>query len=94
MANQAAEVSPWPAWRYGPGEQSAVFEKAEDVPEGWEDAPQKVGADNSPPPEQKAPLKRAEIVAALKAREIAFESNEKTKALYDKLIEAIERNEA
>lgn len=25
----------WPSWRYGPGGQSAVFEKAEDVPVGW-----------------------------------------------------------
>lgn len=92
----AKEVSPWPAWRYGPGEQSAIFDKAEDVPPGWEDAPQKVGADNSPPPEQKPalPLKRDEIIAALKEREIEFKSNAGTKALYDKLIEAIERNEA
>ncbi len=29
----------WPAWRHGPDGSSKVFDKAEDVPEGWTEAP-------------------------------------------------------
>ena len=32
----------WPAWFYGPGKQAAIFERPEDVPAGWRDAPGKV----------------------------------------------------
>lgn len=32
----------WPAWRYGPGGQAQIFHSPEEVPEGWEDHPQKV----------------------------------------------------
>lgn len=34
----------WPAFRYGPGGQSAKFLKIEDVPEGWVDSPTKAAA--------------------------------------------------
>lgn len=44
----------WPKCRYGPGGQSAIFERPEDVPEGWEDHPNKVKEDE---PEPKAPPK-------------------------------------
>lgn len=43
-----AEVEPlhtsrdWPSWRYGPGEQSAIFNSPEEVPEGWEPHPSMV----------------------------------------------------
>lgn len=29
----------WPAWFYGPDGESAVFDRAEDVPDGWTDNP-------------------------------------------------------
>lgn len=29
----------WPAWYFGPGGQSAIFQRAEEVPEGWQDSP-------------------------------------------------------
>lgn len=32
----------FPSWRFGPGGKSAVFDRAEDVPEGWADHPAKV----------------------------------------------------
>lgn len=32
----------WPSWRYGPNGESAVFESARDVPEGWRDEPSAV----------------------------------------------------
>ncbi len=36
MARKKIERGPiWPAWFYGPNEQSSIFDKAEDVPEGW-----------------------------------------------------------
>lgn len=30
----------WPAWRFGPDGQKAMFEKPEDVPMGWTSRPQ------------------------------------------------------
>lgn len=33
----------WPAWFFGPGGASAVFEGPLEVPEGWHDDPNKVG---------------------------------------------------
>jgi hypothetical protein len=35
----------WPAWYYGPGGAAAIFERADDIPEGWADAPGKAVAD-------------------------------------------------
>lgn len=32
----------FPRWAYGPGGQAQIFERAEDIPEGWEDHPSKV----------------------------------------------------
>lgn len=32
----------WPAWYFGPNNQSGVFDRAEDVPEGWVDHPSKL----------------------------------------------------
>lgn len=29
----------WPAWKFGPNGESAVFNSADKVPEGWGDAP-------------------------------------------------------
>jgi hypothetical protein len=44
----------WPSWRYGPGGQSAIFQKEEDVPEGWtkkpDDAPEVFIERVAPPP--------------------------------------------
>lgn len=34
----------WPSVRYGPDGASAVFQSADDVPDGWEDHPAKVKA--------------------------------------------------
>lgn len=34
----------WPSFRYGPNGESKVFQRAEDVPEGWQDSPNFVTA--------------------------------------------------
>lgn len=39
----------WPSWRYGPGGQSAIFQKAEDVPEGWVSHPSEVEETDAKP---------------------------------------------
>jgi hypothetical protein len=36
-------IDKFPGWRYGPNGQSAIFESEDDVPNGWEDHPSKVG---------------------------------------------------
>lgn len=33
----------WPAWYYGPNGTGQIFDRAEDVPAGWQDHPSKVG---------------------------------------------------
>lgn len=37
----------WPSWRYGPDGQSQVFQSEDEVPDGWEDHPSKVGKESS-----------------------------------------------
>lgn len=37
------EYQAWPAWRYGPKGESAIFESEKDVPKGWSDQPKKGG---------------------------------------------------
>lgn len=32
-------MSDWPAWFYGPGGEARIFQRREDVPDGWGDAP-------------------------------------------------------
>lgn len=43
----------WPSWRYGPGGQAAIFQKAEDVPWDWTkkpgDAPEVPRVNVAPP---------------------------------------------
>lgn len=41
----------WPAWYFGPGEQSKIFNAAEEVPPGWFDHPSKVRAADAAAPE-------------------------------------------
>jgi len=43
------KVAEWPAWRYGPDGESAIFDCAEDVPADWYSTPQM--AFNPPEPE-------------------------------------------
>lgn len=44
MSDQVNEVvdKEFPRWYYGPDGQSKIFERGEEVPEGWEDHPSKV----------------------------------------------------
>lgn len=50
----------WPAWRYGPNEQAAIFQTEADVPKGWADHPSK--AFTPAPVEQKpAPVEPAVV---------------------------------
>lgn len=52
----------WPAWRFGPDGESQLFEKAEDVPEGWTPKPPSVIYEA---PEQ-APVDKEKIIDQLK----------------------------
>lgn len=47
----AYEYVPWPAWRYGPNGERAIFQRAEDVPAGWEDTPAKFASPQVAPPD-------------------------------------------
>lgn len=52
MANN--DFPSWPAWRYGPNEASQIFDREEDVPEGWVDHPRKL-EEAAPKKESKKP---------------------------------------
>lgn len=45
-----AEKKSWPAWRYGPNGQADIFQSPEEVPDGWQNHPDKVagGAGENP----------------------------------------------
>jgi hypothetical protein len=78
-----ARFPSWPAFRYGPNGEAQIFQRPEDVPEGWKDSP---GAHFEPPPAVKpAPMTREEVVAALKARGVEFKRNAPTSVLCDQL---------
>lgn len=47
----------WPAWRYGPNGECAVFATADDVPPGWVDHPGKVSGDDHEKPRRGRPRK-------------------------------------
>lgn len=49
----------WPAWRYGPKGEAAVFESEADVPKGWHDHPSKHAEKAPKAPEAKAEEKPA-----------------------------------
>jgi hypothetical protein len=58
----------WPGWYYGPDNASAIFESADEVPEGWEDHPSKVkAAPREPEPKAGAKPKPANPLTALRA---------------------------
>jgi len=43
-AATAYQHNAWPSFRYGPNGERAVFQRPEDVPEGWQDSPNFVAA--------------------------------------------------
>jgi hypothetical protein len=65
-AQPVLNVLTWPSWRYGPEGQSAIFQCAEDVPEGWTRKP-----DEQPEPfvprRRPVVLNRDELIAELQA---------------------------
>lgn len=69
-------IASWPAWYYGPDGQSQIFQSEEEIPDGWEDHPKKVGdvrQRREPVPPQESPYKDktdAEVIAELKLRDI------------------------
>lgn len=71
----------WPAWFYPPETDPAdpaahgrIFQRAEDVPEGWAHHWEQHGANlnREPPPPTEITLTRSELRAALAKRDIAF----------------------
>lgn len=48
----------WPSFRYYPGGVAQVFQRPEDVPEGWQDTPEKAKAYVAPPVPEPVSLKK------------------------------------
>jgi hypothetical protein len=58
----------WPSWRYGPDGQAEIFERVEDVPEGWLDHPSK-----HQPADDPNTASREEVINTLRARGVDFD---------------------
>lgn len=93
----------WPAWYYGPNGEAEIFQKAEDVPKGWQDHPGKHKARKEKADDKRdddddddkagtGGLTREQIVADLERRKVFFKANASTKTLYRLLMEAIEKD--
>jgi hypothetical protein len=62
MAPRARHVrAEWPAWRFGPDGDKALFEKPEDVPDGWTKKPGQIFE----APEAKPDLCKETMIARL-----------------------------
>jgi hypothetical protein len=74
----------FPTWRYGPDGQSAVFQSAEDIPEGWEDHPSKIKGASDPSEVGPAPRRpgKAEIMKDLKRGGVPFNPMSPTSELF------------
>jgi hypothetical protein len=73
----------WPAWWYGPNGEAQVFQRPEDVPDGWKTSP---SAHFEPPPAPTPPpMTRKAVIAALTLRGVAFQRNAPTSVLYELL---------
>lgn len=90
----------WPAWYYGPNGESQMFEKAEDVPKGWQDDPNKFKAraktegDDGEDGEdgETGGLTREQILADLDRRKVGYKASDSTPSLYRKLMKAAEKD--
>jgi len=87
----------WPSWRYGPNGEAEIFEKAEDVPKGWQDHPSKFKRREKGEVEKEddgdadlGGLTREQIIGDLQRRNVSFKETETDRALYRKLLKAIE----
>jgi len=83
-------IQRFPGWRWGPGHPDGhIFESEEDVPKGYVDDPNLLAKSKqaSAAPHED-PAKRAEIIAALKAKDIKFFAGAKTEKLAELLANA------
>ena len=65
-APSRARSKDWPAWRFGPDGQSAIFNEESEVPYGWMKSPGEVFV----PPPLPPVLNQEELEAALRAKGI------------------------
>ena len=96
----------WPAWWFGPNGEQLPFEKAEDVPQGWQDHPSKFqkrfnseekreqegdeSGEGDNGDEVPKDLTREKIIADLERRKVPFKKSASDKALYRLLLAAVE----
>lgn len=94
-----AEHPHWPSWWYPPETDPAdpavlgqIFQRAEDVPEGWSCNWLDHGAnlDRAPPPPPEPGMTRSELKAELAKRDIAFLPTSAKAELQRQLDEALE----
>jgi hypothetical protein len=68
----------WPSWRYGPDGQEAIFQSEDEVPEGWEDHPSKIGKsaksvdDDDKTADGYEEFSEADLITELKGRKAEF----------------------
>lgn len=62
MRRRRRNMIEWPAWRFSPDGESQLFEKAEDVPEGWTSKPPSVIYEA---PAQSAKINKEDVIKQL-----------------------------
>jgi len=87
------QVIRWPAWYYGPGGSSAIFNSLEEVPEGWfcYDDRDKVVEPGAPPlpdsPDSWAGHSKASLIMALRKAGHKIHANYSPRKLFELAVE-------
>lgn len=77
----------WPSWYYGPDGEAKIFQREEDVPQGWKNTPYPPAPEKAPEPVPTGPT-REEMIAELEAAGVALKRNfstAKLRELFDQL---------
>lgn len=76
----------WPAWFYGPEGQKKIFHRAQDVPSGWADDPNKVRKAGDEPPQNGKDAwggyTKEELTQALRQEGVKVDARTSARKLY------------
>jgi len=84
------QVQHWPSWYFGPGGQSAICHRIEDVPTGWCREPEDVVEASDPPPEDGpeawAGHRVVDLIAALRAAGQPIRAFENSRQIFERAV--------
>ena len=84
------QIAQWPSYFFGPGGQSSVFNRAEDVPAGWCKEPEDVVEASEPPPpdgdDAWAGHRVIDLIAALRAAGQPIRAFENARQIFERAL--------